>query len=189
MSSADDGFEIVDSAVVAQTPFLRLEELSLRSPDGDVAARTVVRVGGAVALIPLDGDETEGEEVVLIRQYRTALDRAVLELPAGKLDVPGEDPEECARRELAEEVGLAAGKLEELVYYYTSPGFTDESVIVYLATDLTEVEMNRMGPEEQSAQIVRVNVDEIADLLPEIEDSKTVIGLQALLLRRAGIVS
>jgi len=184
MSSADDGFEIIGGRVVAQTPFLSLEELSLRSPDGEIAARTVVRVGGAVALVPLDGDD-----VVLIRQYRTALDRAVLELPAGKLDVPGEDPEECARRELAEEVGFAAGTLERLVYYYTSPGFTDEDIVVYLATDLTEVEMNRMGPEERSAEIVRVHVDDIAGLLPEIDDSKTVIGLQALLLRRAGIVA
>ena len=92
--SADDGFEIVASVLVAETPFLRLEEVSLRSPDGDIAARTVVRVGGAVAMLVVDDDE-----VVLIRQYRTPLDHALLEIPAGKLDVPGEDPKECARRE------------------------------------------------------------------------------------------
>jgi ADP-ribose pyrophosphatase len=179
--SAADGFEIVARSRVAETPFLSLEEVSLRGPSGDVSPRTVVRVGGAVALVPVDGDE-----VVLFRQYRTAIDRAVLEIPAGKLDVPGEAPEDCARRELAEEIGLAARELEQIAHYYTSPGFADEDVTVYLATGLTEVEMNRMGPEEQAAEIVRVPIAELPALLPSIEDSKTVIGLQALLLRRAG---
>lgn len=182
--SADDGFEIVARDLLAETPFLRLEEVSLRGPGGEVAARTVVHVGGAVALIPI-----AGEAVVLIRQYRTALDRAVLEIPAGKLDVPGESREDCARRELAEETGLAAGRIEEFVRYYTSPGFTDEEVTIYLALDLTEVEMNRVGPEERAAEIVRVPIADLPGLLPSIEDSKTVIGLQALLLRRAGIGS
>lgn len=181
--SADAGFEIIDRELIAETPFLRLEELSLRGPRGDVAPRTVVRVGGAVALIPIDADE-----VILIRQYRTALDRAILELPAGKLDVPGEDRLETARRELAEEVGMEAGNIEVLVHYYTSPGFTDEEVTIYLATDLHEVEMNRIGPEEEAAEIVRVPIAEIPRLLREIDDSKTVIGLQTLLLHRAGIL-
>jgi ADP-ribose pyrophosphatase len=120
---------------------------------------------------------------VLIRQYRTAIDRAILEIPAGKLDVAGEPPEECAHREMEEEVGLAAEHLEELIRYYTSPGFTDESIIIYLATGTTPVPMNRIGPEEQAAEIVRVPLSEIPQLLPSIEDSKTLIGLQALLLR------
>jgi 8-oxo-dGTP pyrophosphatase MutT (NUDIX family) len=181
--SADAGFEIIERSLVAETPYVRLEEVSLRGPAGDVAARTVVRVGGAVGLVAVDGDE-----VVLIRQYRTALDRAVLEIPAGKLDVPGEDPEQCARRELAEEVGLAPGRLEQIVHYYTSPGFTDEDILIYLATDLTPVAMNPIGPEEKAAEVVRVPVGEVAGLLSSIEDSKTVIGLQALLLRRAGLL-
>ena len=182
--SAGDGFEIVASALVAETPFLRLEEVSLRSPTGDVAARTVVRVGGAVALVPVDGDD-----VVLFRQYRTAIDRAVLEIPAGKLDVPGEPKEDCARRELVEEVGLAAGRLEQISHYYTSPGFADEDVTIYLATELTPAAMNPVGPEEKAAEIVRVPIADLPELLPSIEDSKTVIGIQALLLRRAGIAS
>jgi ADP-ribose pyrophosphatase len=179
--SADTGFSIVDRVLVAETPFLRLEEVSLQIPDGSVLPRTVVSVGGAVALVPIDGTD-----VVLIRQYRTALDRAVLELPAGKLDVVGEDPEAAAQRELAEEVGYVAGKLERIAHYYTSPGFCDEDVVIYLATHLTEVEMNRIGPEEEAAESVRVPIADIPALLPELEDSKTVIGLQALLLLRAG---
>ncbi len=180
--AADTGFRIVGSDLVAETPFLRVEELSLESPDGAVAPRSVVRIGGAVALVALDDDE-----VVLISQYRTALDRAIVELPAGKLDIPGEDPRAAAERELAEEVGYVAGNIELIAHYYTSPGYSDEDVIVYLATDLTEVGTNRIGPEEEAAEIVRVPVAEIAALLPSIEDSKTVIGLQALLLLRAGI--
>ena len=181
--SADAGFEIVARKVVAETSFLRVEEVSLRSPRGDVSPRSVVKVGGAVALVPVDGDA-----VVLIRQYRAALERAVLELPAGKLDVPGEPRVETARRELAEEVGLAAASIELLVHYYTSPGFTDEDVTIYLATDLVEVAMNRIGPEEQAAEIVRIPIAELPARLSEIEDSKTVIGLQALLLHRAGLL-
>lgn len=181
--AADTGFEIVDQELIAETPFLRLEELSLRSPKGDIAPRTVVRVGGAVGLVAIDGDE-----VILIRQYRTALDRAVLELPAGKLDVPGEPRIETARRELAEEAGFAAGSIEVLVHYYTSPGFTDEEMTIFIASDLSEVETNPMGPEEEAAEIVRVPIAQIPALLGEIEDSKTVIGLQALLLHRAGIL-
>jgi 8-oxo-dGTP pyrophosphatase MutT (NUDIX family) len=183
MSKAEEGFEIIERSLVAETPFVRLEEMRLRSPDGDVAPRTVVRVGGAVAILVVDDDE-----VVLIRQYRIALDHAVLEIPAGKLDVPGEDPKDCARRELAEEVGLAAGKLEEMIRYHTSPGFTDEELIIYLASDLHEVEMNRVGPEERAAEVVRVPISEVAGLLPDIDDSKTVIALQGLLLRRSGTI-
>ncbi len=179
---ADSGFRIVGGELVAETPFLRVEEMELEGPDGAVAVRSVVRIGGAVALVPIDGDE-----VVLIRQYRTPLDKALLELPAGKLDVPGEEPRAAAARELAEEVGFAAGNLELMSHYHTSPGYSDEFVIIYLATDLRAVEMNRIGPEEEAAEIVRVPIDDIAQLLPSIDDSKTVIGLQALLLLRAGI--
>jgi len=175
--SAGSGFEIIASEVVAETPFLRVDEKSLQGPDGTVAPRTVVTIGGAVALVPVVDDE-----VVLIRQYRTPLDRAITELPAGKLDIAGEDPREAAKRELAEEVGYSAGKLEQIAYYFTSPGYSDEFVLIYLATDLDEVPMNRIGPEEEAAEVIRVPLAEISALLPDIEDSKTVIGLQALLL-------
>lgn len=179
---ADTGFRIVGSELVAETPFLRVEEMELEAPDGTVTPRSVVRIGGAVAAVAIDGDE-----VVLIRQYRTPLDRALLELPAGKLDVPGEEPRVAAARELAEEVGLVAANLELIAHYHTSPGYSDEFVIIYLATDLTPVEMNRIGPEEEAAEIVRVPIEDIPQMLPSIEDSKTVIGLQALLLLRAGL--
>ena len=179
---AGTGFRVVGSELLVETPFLRVEQIELECPDGTVTARSVVRIGGAVASVAVDGDE-----VVLIRQYRTPLDRALLELPAGKLDVPGEEPRVAAARELAEEVGLVAGNMELISHYHTSPGYADEFVLIYLATDLTPVEMNRIGPEEEAAEIVRVPIEDIPQMLPSIEDSKTVIGLQALLLLRAGV--
>ena len=178
--AADAGFEIVGGGVIAETPFLRLEELMLQSPAGSVAPRSVVRIGGAVAIVALDGDE-----VVLIKQYRTALDRAIVELPAGKLDIPGEDPQAAAARELVEEVGYEADHWEQIAHYHTSPGYSDEFVIIYLARDLTPVGAQRIGPEEEAAEVVRIRMKDVAEVLPSIEDSKTVIGLQALLLSGA----
>jgi ADP-ribose pyrophosphatase len=175
--AADAGFEILNGKVVAETPFLRVEELNLQGPDGTVAPRSVVRIGGAVAVVAIDGDD-----VVLIKQYRTALDRAIVELPAGKLDIPDEDPQAAAARELGEEVGYTADRWEQIAYYNTSPGYSDEFVIIYLAQDLTPVGMNRIGPEEEAAEVIRIPIARIREVLPSIEDSKTVIGLQALLL-------
>lgn len=175
--AADTGFEILGGEVLAETPFLRVEQLDLQSPDGTIAPRSVVRIGGAVAVVAIDGDE-----VVLIKQYRTALDRAIVELPAGKLDIPGEDPRAAAARELMEEVGYTAAQWEQIVYYNTSPGYSDEFVIIYLARDLTPVGMNRIGPEEEAAEVVRIPLAGIGEALPSIVDAKTVIGLQALLL-------
>jgi ADP-ribose pyrophosphatase len=175
--AADAGFEILGGEVLAETPFLRVEELNLQGPDGTVTPRSVVRIGGAVAVVAVDGDE-----VVLIKQYRTALDRAIVELPAGKLDIPDEEPQAAAARELIEEVGYTADRWEQIAFYNTSPGYSDEFVIIYLARDLTPVAMKRVGPEEEAAEIVRIPVGKIREVLPSIEDSKTVIGLQALLL-------
>jgi ADP-ribose pyrophosphatase len=156
-----------------------LEEADLETPDGDIVKRTVIRMNGAVSVVPVVDDT-----VVLIRQYRTPLDRPLLELPAGKLDVDGEDPRDAAARELAEEAGYTAGKLEPVAHFYTSPGFADEHMSVFIATDLTPVEARPMGPEEVAAEIVRIPIAELPGMLHEIEDGKTLIGLMALLLSR-----
>lgn len=130
--------------------------------------------------MPVDGDE-----VVLVRQYRAAVDLEVLEIPAGKRDVAGEDPELTAHRELAEEVGLAAGSLRKLAEFYNSIGFSDELSHVYLATDLTPVADDRQGIEEQHLTIERIRLDDVPALIAarELVDAKTVIGL--LLAREA----
>lgn len=177
------GFRIVDRRVVSETPLVALEEIELETPGGAIEARTVVRFGGAVSVVPVDGDE-----VVLIRQYRTPLDRFLLELPAGKLDVAGEDLKEAAARELEEEVGLVAGNLEQVARFFTSPGFADEEMTVFIATDLTATSAKPMGAEELAAEVVRVPLADIPRILHEVEDSKTLVGLMALLLRENKIV-
>jgi ADP-ribose pyrophosphatase len=177
--SAGAGFQIISSRLLAETQFLRLEELDLETPDGDIGKRTVIRIGGAVSVVPVVDDD-----VVLIRQYRTPVDKPLLELPAGKLDIPGEDPRAAAARELEEEAGFVAESLEQVADFFTSPGFLDERMTVYIATGLTPVAAQPMGPEEVAAEVVRVPIAEIPAMLPEIEDAKTLIGLMALLLSR-----
>ena len=174
---AGAGFHILGSRLVAETPFLRLEELDLESPGGEVGTRTVIRIGGAVSVVPVVDDE-----VVLIRQYRAPLDKPLLELPAGKLDIPGEDPRAAARRELEEEAGFVAAELVQVAQFFTSPGFVDEQMTVFIATGLEEVASQPVGPEEVAAEVVRVPIAELPALLPQIEDGKTLVGLMALLL-------
>ena len=112
-----------------------MSNLRIQTPDGTEIDRQVVRHPGAVAVVPLLAD---GETVILVRQYRAALDAQVLELPAGKLDVENEDLTVAAQRELVEEIGRRAGRFELLAEFLNSPGFTDERCWVFLARDLTE---------------------------------------------------
>ncbi|HVE94265.1 MAG TPA: NUDIX hydrolase, partial [Acidimicrobiales bacterium] len=130
---------------------------------------------GAVSVVPLDSDGT----VLLVRQYRAALDCGLLEIPAGKRDVAGEPPELTAHRELAEEVGRAAGRMDLLATFYNSPGFCDEHSYTYLARDLSEVPSDLQGVEEQAMTVERVALDDAIALIRsgEITDAKTIIGL------------
>lgn len=162
---------------MCETPFVKLLEIDLETPSGEIGKRTIGSIGDAVAIVPVDGDD-----VVLIRQYRAPLNRALLELPAGKLDIPGEDPQEAAMRELAEEVGFVAGSMERVAGSHMSPGFLDEYLTIYVATDLTSVPAKPMGPEEVAAEIVRIPIADIPRMLPQIEDAKTLIGLMALVM-------
>ncbi len=177
---ASDGFAAVGRRRVGAAAFLTLDRLHLRGPDGRGVTRVVVRHPGAVALVPLLDDD-----VLLISQYRSALGRTLLELPAGKLDVAGEPPEETARRELQEEMGYDPRDLELLASIYTTPGFSDEHMLIYLATGLTEVPASPHGAEEEVAKRVRLPVSQIRPMLDSggIEDAKTLIGLSLFLAR------
>ena len=145
------------------------------APDGSTFTREVVRHPGAVSVVPLHDDGT----VTLVRQYRAALDRELLEIPAGKRDVADEPPEVTARRELVEEVGLDARHLEPLAEFVNSAGFSDEYSYVFLGTGLTEVDHDRQGLEEQHMRIERVALSDVPHLIAahELVDAKTVIGL------------
>lgn len=118
----------------------RIVDLSLdtvRFPDGSTGELEMIRHSGAAAVLPLlDAPGEADPRIVLLRQYRYAADGDLLEVPAGRPDRPGEPWEECARRELEEEAGLVAGKLVPLTTIYTTPGFTDERIHLFLALDV-----------------------------------------------------
>jgi ADP-ribose pyrophosphatase len=154
---------------------ISLGEGSFVGPDGDEFTRDIVHHPGAVSVVPLEADGT----VLLVRQYRAAIDRELLEIPAGKRDVADEPPELTAHRELAEEVGRRAGRMELLGTFFNSPGFCDEFSYTYLARDLSEVPIEAHSVEESAMTIERVSLDDALGLVQsgEIVDAKTVIGL------------
>ena len=144
------------------------------APNGERIERDLVHHRGAVSVVPLIGDE-----VVLVRQYRAALDGLLLEIPAGLRDVDGESPEQTAVRELAEEIGMRPGKLELLTRFYNAAGFSDEEIIVFLATDLTEVPLEAQGAEEEHMTIERVRLADVDSMIASgaLRDAKSIIGL------------
>ncbi|MEO7557083.1 MAG: NUDIX hydrolase [Acidimicrobiales bacterium] len=147
---------------------------TVEGPDGERFERDVVHHPGAVAVVAVEADEA-----VLVRQYRVAIDAPLLEVVAGKCDVHGEAPEVTAQRELEEEVGLHAGSVEELARFHNSPGFCDELLVVFLATDLTSVPMRRDGAEEAAMTIERIALADVPALIAsgELRDAKTIVGL------------
>jgi ADP-ribose pyrophosphatase len=126
-----------------------------------------------------------GVDVVFVRQYRVALDRELLEVPAGKRDVDGEPPEETARRELEEEIGHRPGRLVKLAEFVNTPGFCDEHTHLYLALDLEDLgATNTVSPEERAMTVERLSWARIDALIAagELTDAKSLIGV--LLARR-----
>jgi 8-oxo-dGDP phosphatase len=129
---------------VGKVMALRTDDVVM--PGGRVAAREILEHPGAVAVVALDPDD----RLMMIHQYRHPVGRRLWELPAGLLDFAGEDPVDAARRELAEEAGLAATDWSVLVDVASSPGFSDESVRVYLARGLTDVGRPDLGDDEEA---------------------------------------
>jgi ADP-ribose pyrophosphatase len=141
----------------------------------DGRAREIVEHPGSTAIVAIDRDGF----VTLVRQLREPARKRLLELPAGTLE-EGEDPFASARRELEEEVGLTGGRWRELGAFYTTPGFCNERMHVFLAEDVDRGEADPDDDEE--IETVRWRVDEIPDRMSELEDAKTIAGL-ALFLR------
>ena len=175
------GFRALGERIVHRGYAITVAVGTFAGPDGDEFTRDVVHHPGAVAVAPLHEDGT----LTLVRQYRPALDAWLLELPAGIRDVAGEPTVETARRELAEEVGLQADSVEHLVSFHNAPGFSDEEVVVYLATGLTAGTPDAQGPEEQAMQVERHHLDDLATMVADgrLTDAKTVLAV-ALLQRR-----
>ena len=148
---------------------------TFRHEDGSEVQREFVLHDGAVGVVAHDG-----ENLYLVRQPREAVGSPdLLELPAGKLDVDGEAPLETAKRELAEEIGKAAEHWEPLLRYYSSPGFTNEEVHLFLATGLSDVERPEVE-EDERIELVLHPLAELDALIGEVVDAKTLIGLLEL---------
>ncbi len=173
------GFRRVGESVVHEGYVWNLVTARFEAPDGHAFSRDVVRSPGAVAVVPLSFDDGGVATVLLVRQYRPPFDRFVIEIPAGMRDVEGEDTAEVARRELAEEAGLAAGELEFLSEIHPSPGMTDSITTIYLATDCTPTATDRQGPEETFMELVELPLATAVEMVEagEICDAKTVSGL------------
>lgn len=163
----------------SQSGWLRIDTDRVELPNGHVAELDVVRHPGAACIVPF----LEDDRVLLIRQFRHATGGDILEAPAGKLD-PGEEPEHCATRELIEETGYRAGRIEHLSSIWTTPGFTDEVIHLYAAFELEHVGQS-------------LEVDEVIELVPmafgdalaavhsgEIADAKTALCLLLAANRR-----
>lgn len=134
--------------------------------------REIVTHKGSAVIVPVFADNT----IALVRQYRHPAQKYLLEIPAGSLE-KDEYPETGARRELEEEIGVTAGKIEKLIEFYVSPGFLAEKMFIYLATDLTETAQNLEA--DELVEIERVSFQQAFEMIKnnEIEDAKTMVGL------------
>jgi 8-oxo-dGTP pyrophosphatase MutT (NUDIX family) len=168
-------FRLVGEEVRYRGPFLTVVRATFETPEGERFEREFLRHIGAVAVVAV----VEGE-VVLVRQFRAAVGRDLLEIPAGLLDVEGEDREAAVRRELEEEAGLrVTGPLELLVEYFPAAGMADHRVWIYLATETEVCESRPQGFEEQRMTVERVPLADVDCLVTsgQISDGKTIVGL------------
>ena len=149
----------------------------VRFPNGSDGELEMVRHPGASAVVPfLSAVDTADPQILLIKQYRYAADDFIYEIPAGKLD-GNEDPLACARRELLEETGCTAQKIEHLCTFYTTPGFTDERIHLFLARELAEGDHHREADEFMELHVRRWSAVREMIQRGEIGDGKTLVAL------------
>ncbi len=155
---------------------IKLDEIEYDSSGNNGRREVVLHPGGAVVL-PV----TDAGKIIFVRQFRYPFQEWVLELPAGKLD-PGEDPQTCATRELTEETGYTAGKITKLGHIYTTPGFCNEILHIYLAENLTPGKHAREEGEE-GMQIIELTIDEVKNKINsgELVDAKSISGVMMYL--------
>lgn len=161
---------------------LNLDVDRVRFPDGSTGELEMIRHPGASAIIPFLSDpDSEDPQILLIKQYRYAAEDFLYEVPAGRLD-PGESPDECARRELMEETGCTADRIEPIYTFYTTPGFIDERIHGFIATGLTRGESAREADEFLTVETMTLS--HALELIHrgEIRDAKTAL----LILYAAG---
>jgi ADP-ribose pyrophosphatase len=164
----------IRTTLIHRGAVVSLRRSEYRRPHGTVVTREVIDHPGAVVIVPV-----EGERVLLVCQPREAVEEHTLELPAGTLDRPGEEPLAGARRELAEEVGRAAADWRELGGFYTSPALSTEFMHCFLATGLSRVE--GAAPDEGEAiEVVEWPLADLGGSIEQVRDAKTLVGLLRL---------
>ena len=159
---------------------------TVRFPNGTVGELEMIRHPGASAVVPFLSDPAgDDPHVLLIRQYRYAAEQYLYEIPAGRLD-PGEEPAECARRELREETGCEAERVEHLITIYTTPGFTDERIHLFMAAGLTTGEVEREA--DEFIEVETMALSHALDLIRRgvIQDAKTALAILYVAGFRAG---
>jgi ADP-ribose pyrophosphatase len=159
---------------------LYVEDVEL--PNGKTSKREIVKHPGAVAVLAV----TDSNKIILVNQYRKPLERTIVEIPAGKLE-KGEEPEYTALRELEEETGYTAKKLTKITAFYTSPGFADEIVHLFLAEELSVLEEKRELDEDEFVEVMEVTLEDALKLVEtrEVYDAKTAYAIQYLQLKEA----
>ncbi|MBR0226854.1 MAG: NUDIX hydrolase [Clostridia bacterium] len=165
--------KFLSSEAIYPGKIIRVEKWQVELPNGETAMREIVRHNGASAIVPVDDQGM----VTLVRQHRVAIGQCTWEIPAGKLDSPSEDPFAAAKRELEEETGLQAAEWRKLTSIYTTPGFCNEQIAIYLATGLSQ--RNAHPDEDEFLGLTKMPLSEAVSLCMsgEFRDSKTVIGL------------
>ena len=145
---------------------------AVQYPDGRTATFDVLRHGDAVAMVPVTPDG----EIIFVRQYRHAIAQDLLEIPAGRLE-PGEDPSACAARELKEEIGMAPGKLERIGEFFLAPGYSDEKMIVFLATELSPESLPQ--DDDEAIEVVPLSLSDSYAALQNgrVQDAKSLLVL------------
>ncbi len=174
----------VSSRRVYSGRVISLDIDEVRFPDGSIGSLEMIRHPGASAVVPLL-DSDDDPQVLLIRQYRYAADGYLYEIPAGRLDA-GESPLECAHRELSEETGYRAERVEQLFTMYTTPGFTDEKIHLFLATGLSAGESHREA--DEFMELVPTRLSRALSMIEqgEIQDAKTALALLHAAVFRIG---
>ena len=166
---------------------INLDVDTVRFPNGSVGELEMIRHPGASAVVPfLSNPDGEDPELLLIRQYRYAAEQYLYEIPAGRLDA-GEEPAVCARRELREETGCEAERVEHLFTMYTTPGFTDEKIHVFIALGLTRGKAAQEADEFIEVETMRLSRALSLVERGEIQDAKTALGLLYAAGFRAGL--
>lgn len=173
--------KILSSEQIYDGKIVNLRVDTIELPSGNVTKREIMAHGGAVSVVPILPDGKIG----MIRQWRSAVQEYLWELPAGGLE-KGEKPEDCAGRELIEEIGYKAGKLTLFFQCYLAPGYSSEMMYGFLGEDLELV--GAQPEEDETIELVPKSLEELLPLIDsgEIRDSKTVCGLLALYRRRKG---